>query len=75
VIRENKNEDNDLPLIELNSKFEIASMQWIPKVVEYSKIDLFKNYSAFEDWLEFEFRIANIGSISKVVESSKAWLG
>ena len=41
VTREDKdeNEDNDSPLIELNSKFEFASIQWIPKVVEYSKVD------------------------------------
>jgi hypothetical protein len=41
VIREGENEDEneDSPLIKLNSKFEIASMQWIPKIVECSKID------------------------------------
>jgi hypothetical protein len=39
VIRENKGEDDNSPLVELNSKFEFASMQWIPKVVECSKID------------------------------------
>jgi hypothetical protein len=39
VIREDKGENNDSPLIELNSKFEIANMQWIPKIVEYSKIN------------------------------------
>jgi hypothetical protein len=41
VIRENKNEDeNDgSPLVKLNSKFEIANIQWIPKVVECSKVD------------------------------------
>jgi hypothetical protein len=41
VIRggEDEGKDDDSPLIELNSKFEIASMQWIPKVVECSKVD------------------------------------
>jgi hypothetical protein len=43
VIRENEDEDegegDGSPLIELNSKFEFASMQWIPKVVECSKVD------------------------------------
>jgi hypothetical protein len=35
VIREGEGS----PLVELNSKFEFASMQWIPKVVECSKVD------------------------------------
>jgi hypothetical protein len=39
VIRENKDEDNNSPLIKLNSRFSFANMQWIPKVVEYSKVD------------------------------------
>jgi hypothetical protein len=37
MIRENKGEDNDSPLIKLNSQLEFANMQWIPKIVEYSK--------------------------------------
>jgi hypothetical protein len=69
VIREDKGDDS--PLIELNSNFEFANMRWIPKIVEYSKVDEFKNYNAFEDWLAFELRITNVKSISKVVESSK----
>jgi hypothetical protein len=39
VIREGEGEDDNLPLVELNSRFEFASMQWIPKVVECSKVD------------------------------------
>jgi hypothetical protein len=41
VIREDEGEgeDDSSPLVELNSRFEFASMQWIPKVVEYSKVD------------------------------------
>jgi hypothetical protein len=31
VIRENEDENNDSSLIKLNSKFEIANIQWIPK--------------------------------------------
>jgi hypothetical protein len=38
VIRENKDENNGLSLVELNSQFEFTNMQWIPKVVEYSKL-------------------------------------
>jgi hypothetical protein len=34
VIRENESESDGSPLIELNSQFEFASMQWIPKIVE-----------------------------------------
>jgi hypothetical protein len=39
VIREDEGEDDNSPLVELNSNFEFASMQWIPKIVEYSKVD------------------------------------
>jgi hypothetical protein len=39
VIREDEGEDDDLSLIKLNSQFEFANMQWIPKVVECSKVD------------------------------------
>jgi hypothetical protein len=39
VIRENESEDDNSPLVELNSKFEFANMQWIPKIVEYSKVN------------------------------------
>jgi hypothetical protein len=38
VIREGEGEDNDLLLIKLNSQFEFANMQWIPKIVKYSKL-------------------------------------
>jgi hypothetical protein len=34
VIRESEDEDDNSSLIKLNSRFEFASMQWIPKVVE-----------------------------------------
>jgi hypothetical protein len=37
VIREGEGDGS--PLVELNSKFEFASMQWIPKIVECSKVD------------------------------------
>jgi hypothetical protein len=39
VIRKNKNENDNSSLIKLNSRFEFTSMQWIPKIVEYSKVD------------------------------------
>jgi hypothetical protein len=63
VIRENKSEDNDLSLIELNSNFEFASIceyKLISKIVEFSKVDLNLN---------FEF--IDIESIPKIVKSSK----
>jgi hypothetical protein len=37
VIR--KDEGDGLPLVKLNSNFEFANMQWIPKIVECSKIN------------------------------------
>jgi hypothetical protein len=66
VIREGESEDesNDSPLVELNSKFEFASIcecKLISKVVESSKVDLSSN-----------FEPAGVKSIPKVVESSKA---
>jgi hypothetical protein len=39
VIREDEGEDNNSPLIKLNSRFEFANIQWIPKIVECSKIN------------------------------------
>jgi hypothetical protein len=41
VIREGEDEGegDGSPLVKLNSKFEIANIQWIPKVVECSKVD------------------------------------
>jgi hypothetical protein len=75
VIREDEDKDDDLSLIKLNSQFELENMQWIPKIVKCSKINSFKDYSVFEGWFEFEFRIINVGSISKIVEFSKVWLG
>jgi hypothetical protein len=46
VICEGEGEDDGSPLVELNSHFEFASMQWIPKVVECSKVDLNSNLRA-----------------------------
>jgi hypothetical protein len=63
VIRKNKNKDNGLPLIKLNSKFKFENLyecKLFSKIVNSSKINLISN---------FEF--ANIESISKIVESSK----
>jgi hypothetical protein len=65
VIREDEDEDDDSSLIDLNSNFEFASIweyKLISKIVKFSKIDLSSN---------FEF--ADVESISKIVESSKAW--
>jgi hypothetical protein len=39
VIREGEGEDDSSSLVELNSRFEFANMQWIPKIVECSKVD------------------------------------
>jgi hypothetical protein len=39
VIREGEGESDGSPLVELNSQFEFASTEWIPKVVECLKVD------------------------------------
>jgi hypothetical protein len=39
VIREGEDESDDILLVELNSNFEFANMQWNPKIV------------VFESWL------------------------
>jgi hypothetical protein len=65
VICENENEDGGLSLIELNSKFEIASIcecKLISKIVKFSKVNL-----------NSSFEFADVGSIPKIVESSKVW--
>jgi hypothetical protein len=65
VIREGEGEGEGSPLVELNSNFEFASIcecKLISKVIESSKVDLNSN-----------FEPADIESIPKVVESSKAW--
>jgi hypothetical protein len=57
-------EDNDSPLIELISNFEFTNMcecKLILKIVEFSKINLNSNFES-----------ADIKSIPKIAESSKA---
>jgi hypothetical protein len=65
VIRKSKDKNNDSPLIKLNSRFEFANIyecKLILKIVKFSKINLNSNFES-----------ADIESIPKVVESSKAW--